>query len=717
MGAMPLTAQGNSIFTPEADEKLPNGFKSLVEGYGKYAAEVVVARAFPAIDGLKPSQRRLLYTMHLHKVDTLQKSANVCGKVLEFHPHSDAVVYDTAVRMVESAEYTAFPYIKGKGSFSKVYFSAKDSQPAASRYTEIKLSEKAETLFGEMQGVEYVPTEDGHTVEPVTLPVSFPSILVTPQQGIAVGVACDIPSFNFNDVCNATIEYLKTGEITTPLYPDFCSGGEYICNEAEMKKLLRTGKGQIKLRGKWRIEGSSIVITEIPFYSDISSILTKARDMQNVAVANDETDLKGMAIRITCTSKQHVNRVLLELLRDSPLQITRTAIMAVIIDNQPVFTGVRGIIDEWCKYRRTVLEKQYRHDLARVQDEIRAPKAVVDLLTDDEKRTKYLTALGVSVEEAERVLRECLPDAADDVIDYILDMRARQLADSKGCTKKYKALVKEEKQLQKNLKDIDAVIIEQLEQLNKKYKIERRTAVVTDDYSFGHLEKYEKAKAQAEKSKRCYVTIDGLFIKKMMTKPEFDHIVCSADQYILAIDNTGRILRIPLPQVTECSASAVGSYIPKILGIADDFKILQYMLMEPTDVDFLYATGYASHLDMREWTGTKRITRVSEKGLGVYHAPYLLTAINRNYPYMLCVTKNKAYGILPTTFEYKSRKAATKLGSVAKGDYIQQVYYLTEEQKELIIEGDAARHLGRCVTFKKGTELNKVIFEECKNNP
>ena len=530
-------------------------------------------------------------------------------------------------------------------------------------------------------------------------------------------MACDIPAFNFNDVCRATIEYLKTGDIVNPLYPDFCSGGEYICNEAEAKKLLRTGKGQMKLRGKWKKEGSSILITEIPFYSDINGILTKAREMQNVAVANDETDLKGMAIRITCTSKQHVDRVLLELLRDSPLQITRTTQMAVIVDNRPIFTGIKGIIDEWCKYRREVLKKQYTYDLARVQKEMRAPKAVVDLLSDEGMLTCYLEAVGTAVEEAERVLRECLPNADDDVINYILDMRVRQFADGKGCKKKYMALVREEQHLKKYLKDIDAVIISQLEQLNAKYTIARRTTVVTDDYSFGHLEKYEKERAQAEKSKKCYAVIDGLFIKRTASKPDFDCIQCTADQHILAIDNLGRILRIPLQQVTECSASAVGSYIPKLLGIDDNFKILQYMLMEPTDVDFLYADGYAAHLDMREWTGTKRITRVSEKGLGVYHAAYLLTAINRNYPYMLCITEKKAYGIFSTTFEYKSRKAATKLGSVAKGDLIRQVYYLTDEQKDLIIEGDAARHMNKCVTFRKGTNLNKVIFEECKNNP
>lgn len=693
-------------------QALPEGFMGLVDGYGKYATEVVISRAIPAIDGLKPSQRRILYTMHKHKVTSLQKSANVCGKVLEFHPHSDASVYETALSMVDSSEYTQFPLLHGKGNFSKVYFSDKDSQPAASRYTEMCLAEKAGTYFGEMGGIPMQPTEDGHTNEPVVLPVSFPSILCTPTQGIAVGVSCNIPSFNFNDVLTLTIEYIKTGKISRVIAPDFNIGGEYILNNNALKQLMITGKAPLKLRGKWKIDGKDIVITQIPFYADINSIISKARNMNGVTSANDETGLQGMQIRISCANKSITETILLQLLKDTPLQCVANAQIAVIIDNKPVFTGVIGVIQAWVEFRKSVLKLQYDKDLAAVRNAMRAPKALVELIENQALKEKFLDAMKRSAEEAERVLREGMPHVDDDVIDYILDLKLRQFADCEGRKRQYKRLQEEEQQIIKNLSDLPAVIISQLSALNAKYKIPRRTAIVANDINLDSVSA-PKASAPAE---IYYVDVEikDLFIKKTraLGNATGTKIRCKSNDVISLLDTKGRLLRVNLASVETTAGNSVGSYIPTVLDIPADFKILRADLISNKVISLLYKDGYVANLNLGDWADVSRLSKITAKGVAPDYIDKYFGELDTSTGLIFVQTKNNCLGIFSTDYKAKNRTARTKLGTVAQGDEIVLAVPISTSEAALLLTGDVGKYYDRCSPLSTAIKLNGEIYRE-----
>lgn len=706
-----------SIITDELEKTLPEGFISLVNGYGKYAMEVATNRAIPAIDGFKPAQRRILYTMNKYKIKDLQKSANVSGKVLEFHPHSDSSVYETMLPMTDSSGYTQLPFIHGKGNFSKVYFSDKDSQAAASRYTEVSLSPNAHLLFGEMDGVEMQATEDAHSMEPVLLPVCFPNILTTPTMGIAVGIACNIPSFNFNELLNITLEYLKTGKITQAIAPDFNCGGDLVLNNEAFKSIMLEGRGTIKLRGRWVIDGRDIVITQIPYYARISDILSVARELPSVILANDETDLSGMKIRITCSSKAVVEPTLMSLLRDSKLQCTVGVNIGVVIDDEPRFIGVLDVIKEWAEFRKKVLTKQYTKDLEDVRYSMRAPKALVELISNQALKNRFLDAMKTSYIDAERVLREGLPDAADDVIDYILDLKMRQFADCEARKRQYQALKDRETELVNSLADINAVIIRQLENLNAQIKIPRKTAITATDYNFD-AKKANSANQNIE-NYACKVLIHDLYIKKMRMYIGSEPVTQAMNRDTISIlDNKGRLLRIPLASIPECSSDAVGAYIPTLLELNRDMQILDWgILSTRARRNYLFKDGYAAHLDLSEWADNTRITRITERGV----APdcidkYLCKFDNKDTTdceyskYYFVVTESKKIGFMPVDYKYKNRTARTKLISIDKDDEILALCPISEGEMVILLPTEWQSFIGKTKPIKPDTNIDSQLL-------
>ena len=704
-----------SIFTPEVESQLPSGFLSLVDGYGKYAADIAINRAIPAIDGFKPSARCILYAMHKNKMTSLTKSATACGRVLEYHPHSDASVYETLTTMVDSTDYLQMPFVHGKGNFSKVFFSLKDSQAAAPRYTEACLNENADLIFSEMDGIDMQPTEDGHTDMPVLLPSSFPVVLTQAAQGIAVGLACNIPSFNFNEIVNLTIDYLKTGKITRVIAPDFPTGGDYILNNKALEGIMLEGKGQIKLRGKWVVQDKDIVITQIPYYTRISDILSKANELRGVASANDETDLYGMKIRITCTSKAVVNQVVLQLLRDTGLQYTMSANIGVVIGNQVKYMGVIDTIKEWCEFRRGVLRKQYNKDLTKVRSAMRAPKALVELIENQPLKEKFLDALKTNDVEAEKILRAAMPDLDNDVVDYIMGLTIRQFGNVEARKRQYQGLKDREAQLLADLNDIDKCIIRQLTLLNQKYKIPRKTSIVTTDYSFESLEEAEEA-AQTVSNYAVFVQVKGLYIKKMRFYSGTDSatIRCHNNDVISILDNRGRLLRVALNTVPDTEGNSVGTFLPVHLGIEADFKTVDYHLVEPKKVRYFYKDGYASVLDLNEWVDLKRITRVTERGVAPDHISKLHCILPdiSEYTHLLCITRSKALGIFDLNFAEKNRTARTKLGIIPKDDPLWFVAPMSTSEAWTLLSGNTENHIGKCSHIAKGTTLNNELFTQ-----
>ena len=294
----------NTLASADLKSLISDGIFYLARGYIEYSQEVITNRALPDIyDGLKPVQRRILATLNEKKVTSFMKSATLSGDVLHLHPHGDASVYQSLVLMTDKNGSLAFPVVAGKGNFGGVFTTDK---PAAARYTNVMLHPWSKEYFGEKHGVNYIPNYDATTTEPERLPVSFPAVLINATSGIAVGFKTTIPSFNFNDVCDLVIEYIKDGKCSTVICPDFVTGGYYIKDKKELQKLMKTGVGKIKLRGKAKIKDKEILATEIPYGKTIQGIVSRIIDKNIPSIrtaynADDKT--KKLKFKVACTTK------------------------------------------------------------------------------------------------------------------------------------------------------------------------------------------------------------------------------------------------------------------------------------------------------------------------------------------------------------------------------------------------------------------------------
>jgi DNA gyrase subunit A len=285
--------------------------ETLEGNYMPYAMSVIVSRAIPEIDGFKPSHRKLLYTMYQmglltgHKI----KSANIAGQTMQLNPHGDAAIYDTMVRLSEGYEALLHPYVESKGNFGKAY--SRDMVCAASRYTEAKLAPIAAELFRDIDKdtVDFVDNYDATKKEPVLFPVSFPTILLNVNLGIAVGMASSICSFNLKELCDTTIAYIRDPDcdlFETLLAPDFAGGGMLVYNRDELDKIYKTGRGGFKIRAVYSYDKSAncIDITQIPPTTTSEAIIEKIIDLAKlkkiteISDIRDETDRRGLKITI-----------------------------------------------------------------------------------------------------------------------------------------------------------------------------------------------------------------------------------------------------------------------------------------------------------------------------------------------------------------------------------------------------------------------------------
>ena len=273
---------------------------TLEKNYMPYAMSVIISRAIPEIDGFKPSHRKLLYAMYKSGLLTSverKKSASVVGDAMKLNPHGDASIYETMVRLTRGNEALLHPFIDSKGSFGKQY--SKNMAYAAPRYTEVKLDKFCEELVKgiDKDAVEFVPNYDNTIMEPTLLPVSFPNILVSPNMGIAVGIASKICSFNLAEICDAAIALIKDENANLKEYikgPDFSTGGKYIYNEEQLEQVLETGRGKFTLIGNYRYlpKENIIEITEVPYTATVEDILDKIVDMCKSGKLKDINDAR-----------------------------------------------------------------------------------------------------------------------------------------------------------------------------------------------------------------------------------------------------------------------------------------------------------------------------------------------------------------------------------------------------------------------------------------
>lgn len=676
----------NNDDTTEVDSKydfssMSEGLDNLINGYMDYAREVIVNRALPDIrDGLKPVQRRIMWTLKADKVNHLMNCARLDGNVLAYHPHGNTSVYQAMVLMTDNNGSLAFPLLKGQGDFGGFY---KTDPAAADRYTYAMLSEYAEQFFGEMNGIDMIPNFNATLSEPEVLPVSFPSVLVNSMSGIAVGFKSNIPSFNFNDVIDLTVEYLEKGKCTTVIEPDFVSGGYYVKNNKELMKLMQTGVAKIKLRGKVAIEGKELTIFEFPAGKTIQGIKKQIddKDLDGVRSTGDFDDFNGAGLWIDCTAKNKVEEVLYSLYKETDLQANFNADITVIKDGEPVRLGVWRIIEEWCAWRREVLKKEYSYLLDACKENAREARAFVEVVSNLEYRDEIRRLLDYEgTKSAEQFIidhydHEIVPP---DLASWIVRRGANNFKDGGKYRQKFIEMQSRVEELEGYLANIDQTIINQLKLLKNTYgdRFPRRTEVTLKDFEFSSVDEVE-----AKDTTTCTYVFKNGFLKK--TRFSYDDLDCDykfdalASDTLIAIDNRGRVLRVYCEDLPYHNNSDMGTYLPRYFGLdeSDDYKIHWIGVLDGGTKMILYKDGNVGFLDTSEWVGLKRQVKVLEVGIAPSVAP-LVGAVIEAIPEVIFVsdTQGKLGFEYTENIKRKDRTAKTRVFTLNKSCQLDSYY-------------------------------------------
>lgn len=469
----------------------------LESNYMPYAMSVIVSRAIPEIDGFKPSHRKLLYTMY--KMGLLSgnrtKSANVVGQTMRLNPHGDGAIYETMVRLTRDNESLLHPYVDSKGNFGKQY--SRDMAYAAHRYTEVRLEKFCEEIFKglDKDAVDFVDNYDGTMKEPTLLPVTFPSILVNSNQGIAVGMASNICSFNLREVCEATIAYMKNPEadlLEIMPAPDFSGGGTILYNREQMEKVYESGRGSVVIRSNYTInkKDNCIEVTEIPYSTSIEQIvegiieLVKAKKINEISDVRDDTDLNGLKITIECKRGTDHEALMTKLFKLTTLQSTFGCNFNVLVDGNPRVLGVRDLIREWLNWRRICLTRELRFDLNKKKDRLHLLEGLEKILLDIDKAIAIIR----NTELEEDVVPNLMKGFSIDEIqaEYVAEIKLRNINKQyiiKRIEDKEK-LVNEINDLEDILqkpKRIDKIIEDTLKEVSKKYGKDRKTQIVMQE--------------------------------------------------------------------------------------------------------------------------------------------------------------------------------------------------------------------------------------------
>lgn len=465
--------------------------------YMPYAMSVIVSRAIPEIDGFKPSHRKLLYTMY--KMGLLSgnrtKSANVVGQTMKLNPHGDQAIYDTMVRLTRGNGSLLHPFVDSKGNFGKQY--SRDMQCAAPRYTEVRLEKICEEIFKgiDKDAVDMVDNYDGTLKEPVLLPTSFPAVLVNANQGIAVGMASNICSFNLSEVCAATEAYLKdpnTDLLDVMPAPDFSGGGLLLYDKEQMRQIYQSGKGSFSLRSRYRVDKSKniIEITEIPYSSSVEAIIDNIADLvksgkaKEIADIRDETDLDGLKITIDCKRGTDHEQLMTKLFRFTKLQDTFSCNFNILIDGSPKVLGVSDIINEWLKWRRSCISRELSFNLARMKKKLHLLDGLAEILLDIDKAISIIRNTELEEDVIPNLMKGFSIDKEQ--AEYVAEIKLRNINKQYILNRiadrdKLKEDIADTEDILKSPKRIDSIIVKTLREVAEKYGQPRRTEIIANE--------------------------------------------------------------------------------------------------------------------------------------------------------------------------------------------------------------------------------------------
>ena len=612
--------------------------ETLDANYMPYAMSVIVSRAIPEIDGFKPSHRKLLYTMYKMGLLTggRTKSANIVGQTMRLNPHGDAAIYETMVRLAKGNESLLHPFVDSKGNFGKVY--SRDMAYAASRYTEAKLAPICAELFRDLDcdAVDFVDNYDGTMKEPALLPTTFPNVLVSANQGIAVGMASQICGFNLAEVCDTTIAYLKNPDhdiASTLLAPDFPTGGQIICDEDELRRIYATGRGGLKVRARWRYDKKENVIEvyEIPYSTSIEVILDKVAELvkagkvKEISDMRDETDLSGLKLAIDLKRGVDPEKLMQKLFKLTPLQDTASCNFNILIGGMPRVMGVGEILQEWTAWRTECVKRRVFYILSRKKENLHLLLGLKRILLDIDKA---IAIIRETEEEAEVIPNLMIGFGIDEKqAEYVAEIKLRNI------NKEYiLKRVQETQSLADEIDDLEdtlakparvrRIIISELETVRKKYGQPRKTEIL-----YGHeVEEYREEEQVEDYPVTLFLSREGYFKKitpqslRMSGEQKYkegdgpmQQIETTNAAELMFFTDRCQVYKTRVSEFADSKASLLGDYLPGKLGM-DDGESVIYLLL-PGDYSgqllFFFENGKAARVELKAYATVSNRRRLT----------------------------------------------------------------------------------------------------------
>ncbi len=621
-----------------ADVVEQNITETLETNYMPYAMSVIVSRAIPEIDGFKPSHRKLLYTMY--KMGLLSgartKSANIVGQTMRLNPHGDAAIYDTMVRLSKGYGALLHPFVDSKGNFGKVY--SRDMAWAASRYTEAKLAPICAELFRDIDSdtVDFVDNYDNSMKEPALLPTTFPNILVSANQGIAVGMASQLCGFNLGEVCDTTIAFLKNPEVRiseTLLAPDFPTGGEVLYDARVIEDIYNTGRGGVKVRARWRYDKKEnlIEIYEIPYTTTSEAImdkvaeLIKAGKVKEISDMRDETDLSGLKLTIDLKRGTDPDKLMQKLFRSTTLQDTASCNFNVLIGGMPRVMGVRELLDEWCAWRTESVKRRVYFVLKKRQDKLHLLKGLKRILLDIDKAIKIIRE---TEKEADVVPNLMIGFGIDQVqAEYVAEIKLRNI-NREYILKR----VEETAALESEIEDLEdtlarpsrirKIIVSELEEVRKKYAEPRRTGILYDfveeaEAAEDMIEDYPVTLFLSQQGYFKKITPQSLRMSGEQKFKEDDSLRVSVESSnaaeLMFFTDRAQVYKIRASDFADGKASLLGDYLPSKLGMDEGESVAGMVL--PGDYSgymiFFFENGKAAKVELSAYKTTSNRRRLT----------------------------------------------------------------------------------------------------------
>ena len=688
----------------------------LETNYMPYAMSVIVSRAIPEIDGFKPAHRKLLYTMYKMGLLTgaKQKSAKVVGQTMVLNPHGDSAIYETLVRLTTGKEALLHPFIESKGSFGKQY---SEDAYAASRYTECKLAKFSEEIFDgiDKDAVDFVDNYDSTTTEPVVLPTSFPNILVSPNSGIAVGMASEICSFNLKEVCDVTCAYLKNEKITTDEImeilkaPDFSTGGLVIYDKEKIRDVYETGRGSIKVRAKYIYDKSEnrIEVLQIPYTTTLEKIreaiiqLVKEGKIKDISDVRDEIDINGFKMAIDLKRGTDPDKLMQKLFKLTKIEDDFKCNFNILVGGIPQTMGIKQILEEWCAFRVECLRRTYVYDLAKKTDKLHLLFGLRSILLDIDKAIAIIRG----TENEKDVVPNLMQGFSIDEIqaEFVADIKLRNL------NKQYiLKRIEEIGQLEKDIEELKLLIsserriktriIKQLTEVAAKHGIPRKTYIIerSDVEDVSIEDTVEDYACEAFLSvegyfKKC--TLASLRVNDVKKFKENDSLrmryVTNNKDEVLFFTSDAQVYKSRLNDFEDSKASALGEYVPGKLKFSDNEKVVSAICLQEYKgrVIIFFENGKAVSIPLDSYATKTNRKKLTGAFYGGSPAVAVFLANGKN-EYLVKSSDDRALLIKESQIIEKSTKTSSggNVFTLKKGKTIVSAEIYDPENKKLAKE-------------------------------